>query len=218
MTAPHTPGEHEVELVSGRYFDLDNPDPAALRLDDIATPLAKECRYGGACWGHYSVAEHAVLVASKLRKIGAPLSMQMAGLHHDDAEFVTKDVQRPAKMWLRAHTSGADAYRDLTARMDATIWRALAFTAESPIPLWSVEDLHAPLLKEVDVWACRFEASQIMPSRGRNWENVWLKSGAVPIPSHGDDRIECLDWQIARNAYLDAHHSLALEMLVTGAV
>jgi hypothetical protein len=234
VTEYATPGEFDVELATGgfrgKYLNVTYPE-TPLHLEDIATPLSKDCRYGGACKGFYSVAEHAVLVASKLRKIGAPVQMQMAGLHHDDAEFALRDIQRPvklAKRWLLASwfkglahlSSPTDPDAHLTNLLDLAIWQSIAHDSESPEvgPLWRLEDLHASLLKDVDNWACRFEASQIMPSHGRNWENVWLKSGAVPIPTHDDDRILCLEWPQARAAYLDMHYQLALEMYCAAGV
>jgi len=217
MTDAPTPGQFEVELVSGRYLDVTAPDPDAIGLLDIALPLARECRYGGACRGFYSVAEHAVLVASKLRKIGAPLALQLAGLHHDDAEFVLCDMQRPAKLALASLGDG-EGYRELTRRLDEAIWRALACLPKgSPrLPLWSRADLHHPLVKEVDNWACAFEAGRIMPSRARNWEQTWLQSNATrPIPEHDDDVIHGWEWREARDAYVDTHCGLALEAFMS---
>ena len=134
VTDAPTPSEFDVELVSGRYLNVTAPDPTRIALEDIATPLAKECRYGGACAGFYSVAEHAVLVASKLRKMGEPLSLQLAGLHHDDAEFVLCDIQRPAKLALRS-IDGHAGYTVLTQRLDWAIWRAFG-------QVWRMRDLH----------------------------------------------------------------------------
>lgn len=211
-----TPREFEVELASGRYFDVTNPDWTVLELDDIATALSKECRYGGACKGFYSVAEHAVLVSDKLRRLGAPLRLQFAGLHHDDPEWCLKDLQRPVKLALRS-MQGAAAYADLTERLEEAIWLAFGTARTDDIfmpavALWVPGDEHHDLVKRVDNWACQFEASQIMPSRGRNWGNVWLnEGGVVPIEVEDEDRIWCHEWPLARNAYLDLHHRLVLE-------
>lgn len=214
---PHTPTVFEVELASGRYLDVTNPDSRAITLDDIATPLAKECRYGGACAGFYSVAEHAVLVASKLRKLGAPVALQLAGLHHDDAEFVLKDIQRPAKLALQS-LGDQHGYRTLTADLDAAIHLALAVRKSPSVePLWEVTHLHHPFVKAVDNWACAFEAARIMPSRGANWEQTWrLLDGG--IPEHADDAIVGWEWRQARQAFVELHEALAAEAvgLATG--
>ena len=48
---------------SGLEFDLAAPDPAQVRLDDIAHALSLQCRFNGHGRAFYSVAQHAVLVA-----------------------------------------------------------------------------------------------------------------------------------------------------------
>src|SRR5665213_2080997 len=127
---PRIPTAFEVELTSGRYFDVTAPDHHALTLNDIAEPPAKTCRYGGACQGYLSAAEHAVLVAQKLGRLGAPVSLQLAGLHHDDPEFCLSDIQRPVKLALRHLHAGYngprshDAYAAITKKLEHAIWRA----------------------------------------------------------------------------------------------
>src|SRR5665213_1947579 len=126
---PRIPTAFEVERTSGRYFDVTAPDHHALTLNDIAEPPAKTCRYGGACQGYLSVAEHAVLVAQKLGRLGAPVSLQLAGLHHDDPEFCLSDIQRPVKLALRdllnhRRPATPDPYEVVTKRLEHAIWRA----------------------------------------------------------------------------------------------
>lgn len=208
MTAVVVPGEFDVELVSGRYLDVRNPDHHAITLDDIAIPLAKTCRYGGSCAGFFSVAEHAVLVARKLRRLGASLPLQFAGLHHDDAEFCLSDIQRPVKLALRS-MSTVDPDRELTKRLDRAIWRALAWPDKSRPPLWTTELLHDPLVAEVDRWACAFEARHIMPSRGEGWGNVWLEQ-EHQIRDHQADRLYGLEWEAAARLYVTEHRRLLM--------
>ena len=208
MTA-HIPREFEVEMVSGHYLDVVAPDPSAITLDDIATPLAKQCRYGGACRDFFSVAEHAVLVARKLRRLGAPLSLQFAGLHHDDAEAFLSDIQRPAKLAL-AHEGDGHGYDTLTTRLDLAIQLALAWCPLHRLadpPFWRVDDLHDPLVKQVDTWACAFEAQRVMPSQGANWEQVWLQS-TRDIPEDKHDTVRCLEWRPARTQFAAMHRLL----------
>jgi len=209
---PHIPREFEVELASGNYLDMVTPDSSAITLDDIATPLAKECRYGGACRGFYSVAEHAVLVAMKLRELGVPLRLQFAGLHHDDAEAFLSDIQRPAKLALREYGDGG-GYAVLTDDLDHAVQRALAWTPLHRLgdpPLWYVEDLHYSLVKRVDNWARAYEARHIMPSRGEGWEQVWLQE-KEPLPESASDGIYCWEWRDAREAFITLHDVLVAE-------
>lgn len=212
MSGSAVPGTFDVELASGRYFNVLNPDHHALSLDDVATCLSKTSRYGGACEGFASVAEHAVLVAGKLRRLGASLSLQLAGLHHDDPEFCLSDLQRPVKLALRALLSEGkpDPYTNITVRLEHAIWRA--FGQVAGVALWTPGDEHAELVKDVDVWACAFEARHIMPSRGEHWEQTWLLSQATrPIPEHDEDTWHGWEWRDAREQYILTHLALANE-------
>lgn len=222
MTTALVPGQFEVELLSGAYLDVTAPDHHALRLGDIATPLAKTCRYGGACEGFFSVAEHAVLVATKLRRLGAPLNLQLAGLHHDDPEFCLSDIQRPVKLALRSKLSeiapakgGRDPYAEVTTRLEHAIWRA--FGRDGDTILWSPGDEHHPLVKDVDNWACSFEAKHIMRSKGEHWDQTW-RLATRPMPVHDEDTIYGWEWQQARDVWLALHFELATKAVAAAAV
>jgi len=206
------PKPFEVELTSGLYFDVTAPDHHALTLNDIAEPLSKTVRYGGACKGYFSVAEHSVLVAQKLARLGASLNLQLAGLHHDDAEFCLSDIQRPVKLALRslrtadfgATFQSPDPYEHVTKKLEHAIWRA--FGQVDGTMLWTPGDEHNSLVKDVDNWACAFEARHIMPSKGEHWEQAWLlKSATRPIPEHPEDEILGLEWQDARDLFVAWH-------------
>jgi hypothetical protein len=53
---------------TGKWFDVLNPDPALIDLQDIAGALSNLCRYGGHCDRFYSVAEHSILVSRLVRE------------------------------------------------------------------------------------------------------------------------------------------------------
>jgi hypothetical protein len=207
MTEPHHYSGNEIELTNGWPFDVDVPNPSVIDLDTIASSLANLCRFGGHVQ-FYSVAEHAVLVAEKLGRIGAPVAIQLAGLHHDDHEALDGfgDIQRPAKPLL-----DSPEYRSRCSRIEHAVWLSLAwhpdgFTADA---LWSVSDLHSELVKRVDIWAVLFEARWLMKSRGDGWEQtVDRQLAAVPIPNHDEDGISCWTPTTARWAYLNLHKRL----------
>lgn len=163
MSLPsHTydPGDHEIELSSGAYLDLTAPDPAVITLDVIAHALSNTCRYTGHVSRFYSVAEHACLVAAKLREDGEPLGVQLAGLHHDDHEAFTPDVARPLKSLLQP------AYGQIADRLDSAIWTALDLPDLGRSGhgqfAWAV-------VKAADNWALACEAYHLLPSRGCGW-------------------------------------------------
>lgn len=156
MTAKHVPTAHEIETFSGRFVDVSNPSAADITLEDIAHALANICRYGGHCKTFYSVAEHAVFVSRRLERQGEPLDMQLAGLHHDDAEAFLGDIPRPMKPLL------GKQYRTMTDRMD----HAVAIGLDLPCS-WA--EFHNAKVKTADNWALMVEARHLLPSEGRLW-------------------------------------------------
>lgn len=152
----HIPTDHEVETFTGRFVDVKNPNPESLVLSDIAHALANTCRYGGHAQRYFSVAEHAVFVSIRLERKGYDLDLQIAGLHHDDAEGFLGDIPRPLKPLL------GHAYVRLTDRMDAAIIEGLH------LPV-TVDMLHSPYVKDADNWSLFVEARHLLPSQGRGW-------------------------------------------------
>lgn len=142
-----------MEMASGVYFDLLNPSPSDVRLDDIAHHLAQINRYTGACRRPMSVAEHALLVADRLRSRGHGAATIMRGLHHDDPEAYAGDVGRPLKLAL------GTVYSEIEANIAAVIVDALALPGE----------YDAQAVKDADDWALAAEAWHLLPSRGEGW-------------------------------------------------
>jgi hypothetical protein len=187
------PGPYDTELASGRYLNLRDPDPGDIGLDDVAVHLSRLVRYTGA--STLSVAEHATLVAEKLRRDGAPLRVQLAGLHHDDTEFALGDVSRVLKQLL-------GDYRILERRMTAAVEIAL-----------DLQDLpwDDPRIKQADMWALAAEAKQLMPSGGKGW----VCDGLV---ADGEDSwVWDLGWtRHAAPQYLRAHRRLLNDIAAEG--
>lgn len=94
---------------SGVLVDFLDPRPEDVRLRDVACALSRVCRYGGHLSCHYSVAQHAVLVSRYCDPADA-----LAGLHHDDTEYLMGDVPSPLKRTV--YLSG---YREL----EGQVWR-----------------------------------------------------------------------------------------------
>lgn len=84
-------------------FDIFNPDPSLIDINDIAHALSLTCRFGGHCRSFYSVAQHSVLVAEWMYKNFSPQKcamIGMIGLLHDAAEAYVGDIPRPIKRSL----------------------------------------------------------------------------------------------------------------------
>jgi hypothetical protein len=101
---------------SGLQFRPTEPDPALVRVTDIAHALSQLCRYNGHVRTFYSVAEHAVLMARHfIGRRDYPLARW--ALHHDSSEAYLGDVIRPLKKAL-------PDYKAIEGKVEAAIARA----------------------------------------------------------------------------------------------
>ncbi len=83
----------------GHRFFIDDPRPEDVYFDDIASSLAKLCRFTGHTGNDkyyeefYSVAQHSVIVSQNV-----PPEMAMIGLLHDASEAYIGDISKPMKL------------------------------------------------------------------------------------------------------------------------
>jgi uncharacterized protein len=78
----------------GKSLDLRKPESTAesIEMDDIATALARICRFTGHTREFYSVAQHSVLVSYLV-----PSAIALQGLLHDAAEAYVGDISSPMR-------------------------------------------------------------------------------------------------------------------------
>jgi uncharacterized protein len=186
----YEPGLTEIEVRSGRYVDVTAPQADRIHLDDIAHALSNLCRYTGHSRTFYSVAEHAVLVADRLRALDYSPVVAMAGLHHDDAEAYLGDVARPLKIAL------GEGYRALGRQMHAVICNAVEIAYPGADGWQAVLD--------ADMWALAVEARCLMQSRGVGWHGL-----PSPVPGRVDLGLQPNE---ARRTYLWMHDKLTTEI------
>lgn len=81
-----------IRTYNGHYFDVFNPNPDQIDIEDIAHSLSLLCRFAGHIKSFYSVAEHSIWVAEKVSKKHA-----LAALLHDASEAYLVDIPKPIK-------------------------------------------------------------------------------------------------------------------------
>lgn len=191
-------GPHHMETAGGAYLDLLDPQPAQISLDDIAHHLAQINRYTGAARRPMSVAEHAVLVADRLRSQGHGAATIMRGLHHDDAEAYVGDVGRPLKLAL------GSTYGDIEARVDAAIASVLGLPTTCD---WEA-------VKAADDWALAAEAWHLLPSRGEGWFcwGLYDADDRRNPPSASRLRFAAAATAVNEEIYLDQHKRWATHL------
>ncbi len=123
-----------IRLQSGIYFDLLDPNPEHILIEDIAAALSKICRFGGHVSQFYSVAEHSWHCADQARVDGRSVDYQRAALLHDAAEAYIGDVVNPLKMLL-------PEYREIEQRIERVIQARFALSRD--VAVWEA-------VKEID--------------------------------------------------------------------
>lgn len=123
---------------SGGQLDPLDPDPAQIRIVDIAHALSNLCRWNGHCRAFYSVAEHSLRVSHAV-----PAKDALWGLLHDAAEAYLGDFVSP----LKHHTPCGEEYQ----RHEATLLDALAqkFGLCLPMPASILRADHEQLQDEI---------------------------------------------------------------------
>lgn len=81
-----------IRTYSGHYFDVFDPNPDHIEIEDIAHSLSLLCRFAGHIKSFYSVAEHSIWVANKVDKTHA-----LTALLHDASEAYLIDLPKPIK-------------------------------------------------------------------------------------------------------------------------
>lgn len=193
----NTPGA--IETTSGRYVDPLNLKCDDICLEDIAHHLAQTNRFNGAARRPMSVAEHTLLVASRLLLEGHSAATVLAGQHHDNAEAYLNNVCRPLKAAIR------DIYGPAEDRALRVIWEALALPDN--------RDVDWVAVKAADNWALAAEAYWLLPSRGAGWRDlggldVCTYDPRDPLNPPLEARLrkwEGLHWLAVRQRWIDQH-------------
>ena len=114
-----------IETYSGLLFDILDPQPQDIVIEDIAHALAQNCRFTGHTKFPYSVAQHSVL-ASLL----TPKEYAFEALMHDSSEAYIADLSRP----LKHFTQVGIAYMPIEENIMAAIGRKFGFNQGTMSP------------------------------------------------------------------------------------
>ena len=92
-----------ITTYSGIHFRPADPDPEAIRIEDIAHALSLICRGNGHVKTFWSVGQHCICCAKEAQARGLSGRMVLACLLHDAGECYFSDIPRPFKKELPAY-------------------------------------------------------------------------------------------------------------------
>jgi len=146
-----------IHTFSGIAFDLLNPQPEMILIDDIAHSLALINRFNGAAIFPYSVAQHSLYVAGLL-----PPKLKLHGLLHDAAEAYVGDMVSPLKKIM-------PEYKEVEAKISKVVADVFGLSYPAPAEV-----------KKADLAVLSAEREQVLnPSYG-----PWYKDFPLPADIH----------------------------------
>jgi len=117
-----------IHTFTGRRYDLRNPNPEVLTVQDVAHALSLINRYTGHTRVPYNVAQHSVLAAFQV-----PAPLRPMALFHDGHESVVGDVASPIKVVL------GDAWRAFEDLHERPFRRRFGLPEEFPLAIKEVD-------------------------------------------------------------------------------
>lgn len=174
----HRPAKFDgcVPTHSGLQFNILDPRPENVCLEDICQGLAYKFRYGGQI-GPITVAEHSCLVARVIATLWPKSKAILPGLLHDACEAYTHDIQAPVRKFVRVTMPNGDliTWGDLERKINAAVSKAL----------WNGDDFYSyPEVQAADILALAIEKKDLPTIRDERW-------GLPTIPP------EVADFQVA---------------------
>lgn len=180
-----------IETYTGKKFYPQRPEPNDIDIVDVAHSLSNKCRYSGATYRFYSVAQHSVHVCEF-----TPEPFKLEALLHDAAETYFPDIPRPLKPFLpKAREYEEEIHRAVTAR----------FNLEYPLPT---------IIKDIDQEIVIDEARCLLHTGGTDWRDgrTGFAKAIIPWEPRDAERAfldmytECLAIRPADKRPADPYH------------
>lgn len=189
-----------VQTVSGIPFDLLDPKPDMVRVDDIAHALSRIVRFNGHTSGEpYSVAHHSMLVADLLASWGAPPAIVREGLLHDAAEAYYGDIVSPLKRAMVAICRDVSDFETVAVRIDEIVRKTLG-----------LPPIQSQLVTRADLVALAIERRDLFGACERDWHLGEYAPTSAPCERIQHDAYDTrirpaalTQWETARDRFLE---------------
>jgi hypothetical protein len=180
---------------SGEQFSPLEPDPAKIKIEDIAHALGNTCRFTGHCRRFYSVAQHSLICAEIARNIYEDGETDKAfvkrALLHDASEAYLCDIARPVK-----HTWQFASYRQAEKKLQRVIEGYFDLPANVS---------HHKTIKEIDEKIVTNEALALMPVIPDGWQlrpGFTMQELEDALPNYLHPPFQYMDPETAATAFM----------------
>ncbi|MEM7619519.1 MAG: hypothetical protein AAF228_03505 [Pseudomonadota bacterium] len=174
-----------VQTASGHVFYFGDNDQLVY-IQDIATGLAKICRFAGATTSFYSVAQHSILVAEIVLINTKDYKKAFYALLHDAHEAFVGDITMPAKCAIN-NAIGWDVIAAITEQADEAIFRSFGLK-------YPIDEATTNAIKQADRMALATERRDVLIETNDNW-------GDLPPPYRRV--IKPWPWTVAEEKFLE---------------
>ena len=157
-----------VPTFKGDSFNVLDPKPEHIFIEDVTQGLAHTFRYGGQI-GPITVAEHSILVSMIIDILWPKSGVALAGLLHEACETYLHDIQAPVRKYLKVSMPNGDliTWGDLERKLNGAVSKALSDGG----------DFYThPEVQAADILALCLEKRQIPSIANEDW-------GTPPIPA-----------------------------------
>jgi 5'-deoxynucleotidase YfbR-like HD superfamily hydrolase len=154
-------GDGKIITHTGKWFDVLNPRPEDVDIEDIAHALSLLCRFTGHTSEFYSVAQHCVLVSDAVVD-----PWKLHGLLHDASEAYLSDIARP----IKKHPAFGTFYLEAESRLEEAIYEHFLINPKNG----------AERVKQADDILLRTEARDLMPENFPVYPGATLTEEIIP--------------------------------------
>lgn len=156
----------EMTLFSGEMVDIAKITDDQIKITDIAHALSLNCRFGGHCKYHYSIATHSCHVADMVYDDTGEPKCALAALLHDASEAYLQDIVRGCKQQM-------PAYCEMERELQRRIYRKFGIND-------ACQDAYHDVIKEWDNAVLKAEAIELIAGGPDAWFG-FDKIEAAPI-------------------------------------
>mgnify|MGYP001614787186 CR=1 FL=1 len=192
-----------VQTYTGKSFDLSNPLPSMVCIEDIAHALATLNRYTGHARWPYSIAQHSIMVAEIVAATAPELGLP--ALLHDSPEAYTNDWSSPLKRMMR-DADERDDPRESPGQIPLQVERSIEHAIRLKFRLFYNYPADAlasarRLIKHADLIALATEKRDLF---GPAPQAGWGDATGFALPPPLDEPCAEWPWQLAKTRFLQA--------------